>query len=328
MTQDAQAAEKNDMSRFDAIIDRRRADDEEARREMTGEEPPKNKDDENSEFLNDTLPEGELEGGEDDKSRKPSGSDNKDGDKGKKKEEASPLEPELVDRAIRAGMNGEKARKMPDNDALYDVVKLLEKGAEKADKPKEGKSSEDESGEQDEIGEKLKKIANLDPDEFAPELAAAVNALRDVGNSLNQGFKELRKGMASSGQSFIEDKIAELPKEYQHLFAADAKYDAKAVLSDTYALVMANAEKSGKYMTRAKALEKAVEVAFPTETDAVKGKQISEKSSERSKKAQNRPRGGDGQFTPSDRKSGNGSYEERRAEATAFVKKKMAANED
>jgi len=126
-------------------------------------------------------------------------------------EDKKPVDDISLERAIKSGMTLSTAKSFADNEALLQVIEILE--GKQSPKTEESKSPiADDGHEEDEL-----QIPDLeDEDEYDPGFVSMFKAMKATLLSQNEAIKQLKAGgMAPGGKSWFDSKVGSLGEVYK-----------------------------------------------------------------------------------------------------------------
>ena len=141
--------------------------------------------------------------------------------------EPSAAEPDiddsLAERAVRAGLSLADVKSIKSKDALESILGRLEGKSAKGD---EGPGGEDDPAADDE--EEEDPLADIDWDEFDPQIARAMKYMQSQNAALRKEVKSLKRaGESAQTQSFFEQQFGRLDENVRRHVDAVAKAKLK-----------------------------------------------------------------------------------------------------
>lgn len=141
--------------------------------------------------------------------------------------EPSAAEPDiddsLAERAVRAGLSLADVKSIKSKDALESILGRLESKSAKGD---EGPDGEDNPAADDE--EEEDPLADIDWDEFDPQIARAMKYMQSQNAALRKEVKSLKRaGESAQTQSFFEQQFGRLDENVRRHVDAVAKAKLK-----------------------------------------------------------------------------------------------------
>lgn len=141
--------------------------------------------------------------------------------------ESSAAEPDiddsLAERAVRAGLSLADVKSIKSKDALESILGRLEGKSAKGD---EGPGGEDDPAADDE--EEEDPLADIDWDEFDPQIARAMKYMQSQNAALRKEVKSLKRaGESAQTQSFFEQQFGRLDENVRRHVDAVAKAKLK-----------------------------------------------------------------------------------------------------
>ena len=120
-------------------------------------------------------------------------------------EDKKPVDDISLERAIKSGMTLSTAKSFADNDALLQVIEILE--------GKQSESSIADDGHEEDV----LQIPDLeDEDEYDPGFVSMFKAMKATLLSQNEAIKQLKAGgMAPGGKSWFDSKVGSLGEVYK-----------------------------------------------------------------------------------------------------------------
>ena len=301
---------KDFLEEVDAVVAESGPKPEEEEEEVKEEKKPETFEDvEDSEEEEDDEGSSNSEEEDDDNKEEEDSSDDGEGD-GESSASVSDAE---LERAVKAGLSLEKARKFAAAGALDDVLEAME-------------ASNQESEDQEEDDEDTIEIPDLDPEEHDASVIAVVDALRkkieNQDNKLASQRKEmqtLRESKVSAGDDWLAGQIDGLDSVTRPLVTAAKKSEIEKRVSLLEAGYKAMGESSP---AKSSLFEEAVQHVLGAEISEAKTQDKVQRSKKRSQKVINSPRESSGKT-----KESGGTESERAEEAVNAVAAMIAQND-
>lgn len=225
-------------------------------------------------------------------------------------EEPPAVDDALVERAVRAGLTMEDARKSP--------ASVLEAFIKRAESDAESGKPDDGSNDGEEEKDPLEGIPELDSDEYDKELVNTFSSLRDIVRKQHEELTSLRKSGTPEDSESVESaefigwlnaQVSALGEDYHDLFGKgpySKLEDEKArAARDVLIRHMDVAEEDAKALgrnvpEREELFKAALSSAFGDKLKEIKGKELAKKAA--SRRTVNQPRDAKGKFSeePSD----------------------------
>lgn len=169
--------------------------------------------------------------------------------------EPSAAEPDiddsLAERAVRAGLSLADVKSIKSKDALESILGRLEGKSAKGD---EGPGGEDDPAADDE--EEEDPLADIDWDEFDPQIARAMKYMQSQNAALRKEVKSLKRaGESAQTQSFFEQQFGRLDENVRRHVDAVAKAKLKQkfdMLEAGYKAVKADVKRADVFQEAAR----------------------------------------------------------------------------